>query len=129
MTYELKRLDLLSVFKISFFVYLVIGFLLGILYSLVLLKLIAAFGTMFEGEMFREVGQIGFIGALALSLFMAFLMAVIWSIITVIAAGIYNLFSGMIGGMRLELGEMASLYAPPEPPRTSMNPPDEGTKG
>ncbi len=126
MTYEVKRFDLLSVFKISFLIYLVIGFMVGILYALVLLKMMAAFGPLLEGEMFRDVGQLGMVGALGLSLFMAFIMAIIWSIITVIAAGVYNVLAGFIGGLRLELDEISQGYFEPRPSAPQVNPPSQG---
>lgn len=110
MTYEVKRFDLLTVFKVSFLIYLTVGFLLGILYGLILMKMISAFGPLLESPVFEGFGQIGVMAAFTLALFIAVFMAVIWSVITVIAAGIYNLLAGWVGGLRLELAQPQAPY-------------------
>lgn len=125
MTYEVKRFDLLTVFKVSFLIYLTVGFLLGILYGLILMKMISAFGPLLESPVFEGFGQIGVMAAFTLALFIAVFMAVIWSVITVIAAGIYNLLAGWVGGLRLELAQPQAPYyiqsttAPPTGPPVS----------
>ena len=118
MTYEIKRFDLLTVFKVSFLVFLVVGFLIGLLYGLILVKMISTFGPLMESELFENFGEVGFIAAITLALFMAVFLAIVWSIITVIAAGIYNVICGWIGGLRVELETVPGLY-----PQTSVSPP------
>jgi len=118
MTYEIKRFDLLTVFKVSFLVYLVVGFLIGLLYGLILVKMISTFGPLMENELFEGFGEVGFIAAITLALFMAVFIAIVWSIITVIAAGIYNVICGWIGGLRLELEAAPDVYS-----QTAVSPP------
>ena len=110
MTYEVKRFDLLTVFKVSFLIYLTVGFLLGILYGLILIRMISAFGPLLESPMFEGFGEIGVMAAFTLALFIAVFMAVIWSVITVIAAGVYNVLAGWVGGLRLELAQPQAPY-------------------
>ena len=126
MTYEVKRFDLLSVFKVSFLIYLAVGFLIGIFYALIIVKMMTAFSPLLESEMFEGFGQIGMMGAMMMALFMAIFMAVIWSIITVIAAGIYNVLCSFVGGVKLELDAVSVGYPqagvppvqpPPAPPQ------------
>lgn len=123
MTYEVKRLDLLSVFKVSFLVYLVVGFLIGIFYALIIVKMMTAFSPLFENEMFEGFGQIGIMGAFMLALFMAIFMAVIWSILTVIAAGIYNVLCSFVGGLRLEMDVVQVGFVQSGPPPLQPTPP------
>ncbi|MFH1861181.1 MAG: DUF3566 domain-containing protein [bacterium] len=117
MMYEIKRLDLLSVFKVSLLVYLIIGFLLGILYALLLVGMMSALSPLVDDTVLRELGSLGAMGAMMLALFMSVIFAVLWSVLTVIAAGIYNVISGWLGGIKLE------LEAPPMPYIPPMNPP------
>jgi hypothetical protein len=121
MTYEVKRFDLLSVFKVSFLIYLAVGFLIGIFYALIVMKMMAAFSPLLENEMFEGFGQIGMMGAMMMALFMAIFMAVIWSILTVIATGIYNVFCGFVGGVKLELDAVPVGY--PQPGVPPVQPP------
>ncbi|TKJ41121.1 hypothetical protein CEE37_05485 [candidate division LCP-89 bacterium B3_LCP] len=123
MTYEIKRFDLLSVFKICFLIYLAAGFLMGLFYSLIIMKMIASFGPLIGNGMFEGIGQVSFIGAIVLAFFMAIFMAVIWSIITVIVAGIYNVLAGFIGGLRLEMDAVPVGYQQTVMPTPPQNPP------
>jgi hypothetical protein len=122
MIHEVKRFDLLTVFKVSFLVYLAVGFLLGILYGLIIVQILSTVGPMMDNAMFDDFGNMGFTAAVTMALFMAIFMAVIWSIVTVIAAGIYNLVSGWVGGVQVELSgvnllqPMPTASAPPPPP-------------
>ncbi len=127
MTYEIKRFDLLTVFKVSFLVYLVIGFLIGILYALVIMKMMAFVSPFLDNPMFSEFGEIGFFAAIVMALFMAIFLAVIWSIITVIAAAVYNVMAGVVGGLRLELSEVKRFLTPQMPPAQQADvPPQTG---
>ncbi len=131
MTYEIKRFDLLTVFKVSFLVYMIVGFLIGLLYSLLIMKIISTFGPFLDNAMFEDMGQIGFFAAITFAFFMAVLLSVIWSIITVIAAGIYNVMAGFVGGLKMELAEIPGLYPPSVPPATMPQnlPPQGGVTG
>jgi hypothetical protein len=122
MQYEIKRLDLLSVFKISFLIYLVIGFLIGIFYSLILTQMMAMFSSFMDDQAFQGIAKLTGPGLIFLALFLAIFIAVMWSILTVIAAAIYNLLSGAVGGIKVELQTPpAPIYQqmtapPPTPP-------------
>jgi hypothetical protein len=130
MQYEINRFDLLTVFKVSFLVYLVVGFLIGILYSLIIVQILMMMGPMLESPVFDDFGSIGFMGAVTLAIFMAIFMAVVWSIITVIAAGIYNLIAGWVGGLKLELNQVAVYYTqPPVAQQPAPQPPPKETGG
>lgn len=123
MPYEVKRFDLLTVFKVSFLVYLVVGFLLGILYGLVLVQILSTMGPLLDNPMFSDFGHMGFTAALTMALFMAIFMAVIWSVVTVIAAGIYNVVTGWVGGIRVELEQNVALRPPAPASVPPVNPP------
>ncbi len=123
MLYEVKRFDLLTVFKVSFLVYLAVGFLLGILYGLIIVQILSTLGPMMDNAMFDDFSGMGFTAALTMALFMAIFMAVIWSIVTVIAAGIYNLVAGWVGGVQVELGGLTPPAAIPVTPPPSPSAP------
>jgi hypothetical protein len=129
MTYEVRRFDLLAVFKVCFLVYLVVGFLLGLFYGLILMKMISAIGPLLDTPVFDDFESMTFFAAIALAVFMAVFLAVIWSIITVIAAGIYNVIAGMVGGIKMELAEITlpvyQQQMPPPPPQPAV-PPEGG---
>ena len=132
MTYEVRRFDLLAVFKVCFLVYLVVGFLLGLFYGLILMKMISALGPLLDTPVLDDFQGMSFFAAIALAVFMAVFLAVIWSIITVVAAGIYNVIAGMVGGIRMELAEITlPFYRPqtPPPPSQPTVPPQGGGAG
>lgn len=126
MTYEIKRFDLLTVFKVSFLIYLIIGFLVGILYGMILMKMMSAFAPLLENQLFEGFQGIGFMAALTLAFFTAIFLAVIWSIITVIAAGLYNVLSGWIGGFKVEMEMISGIMQQQMPPTSSAGPPAQG---
>jgi hypothetical protein len=127
MNYEIRRFDLLSVFKVCFLIYLIVGLVIGLFYSLILMKIMGALSPMIEDEMMRDLGKVGGAGIFMLAVFMAVVVAVVWSILTVIAAALYNVLAGSLGGIRMELAspELTALQrgAPPVPPPPTTLPP------
>lgn len=122
MTYEIKRFDLLSVFKVSFLIYLVLGFLLGLFYGLILMKMIASFSPFMENQMFEGMINISAAGMFFMVVFMAVLMAVIWAVLTVIAAALYNVLTGALGGIKVELAQPPAGYYSQTPPAQNIPP-------
>ena len=125
MQYEIKRLDLLSVFKISFLIYLVLGFVIGIFYALILTQMLAVFSSFMNDQAFQGIAKLTGPGLIFMALVLAVFMAVLWSILTVIAAAIYNLLSGAVGGIKVELQTPPAPYYQQmaSPPSPSSQPP------
>ncbi|MCX6641237.1 MAG: DUF3566 domain-containing protein [bacterium] len=127
MTYEIKRLDLLSVFKISFLVYLVVGFLFGLFYGLFILRMITAITPLLETDLFKGLGDIGVGGIFMMAIFMAFFGAGISSIFTVIGAAIYNVCTGWVGGLKIQIESFPPQHQQVAPPLNPPQPPSGGS--
>ncbi len=112
MTYEIKRFDLVSVFKVSFLIYLVIGLLIGLFYSLIIGAVFQAFAPLMEDRALLDMGKIAGGSLFVLALFVAVFMAVVWSVLTVIAVALYNVLAGNFGGIKMDIGEFKLPYAP-----------------
>ncbi len=122
MQYEIKRLDLLSVLKVSFLINLVLGFLIGIFYALILTQMMAVFSSFMDDQALSGIAKLTGPGLIFMALFLAVFFAIFWSIMLVIAAAIYNLLSGAVGGIKVELQTPPAPYyqqmtsPPPAPP-------------
>lgn len=107
MKYELKRIDPWSAVKITFVISGVLGVFAGAFYA-VLITVIASFvGTIgMSEEVSREIGHItrvtGFIVAIAW-IVITILCAVLGAIAAGLSSWLYNLVSGVIGGVNLTL--------------------------
>ncbi len=131
MQYEIRRFDLLSVFKVCFLIYLIVGLVIGLFYSMILMKIMGALSPMIEDEMLKDLGSVGGAALFFMAIFMAVVVSVIWSILTVIAAALYNVLAGSLGGIRMELASPEAPFlqqgAPPNPPPTTLPPVNTGS--
>jgi len=125
--YEVKRLDLTSVFKIAFVIHAVLGFVGGLFSTMVLMRLAGTLGSLMEGTGYMpEMQPVGFFGSFFGALFFALFAGVFGAAITVVAAAVYNLVAGSLGGVKMELATPPPGYSPapapayppprPEPP-------------
>ena len=111
MIYELKKVDLWSVIKISFLIHLVIGIAVGLLMSVFFAFIFSLPGAMdpydsFGGSSFNPAA-FGIFGGLLMGLFYAFIIVIINGVIApLIVVVIYNLFAGWLGGIKLHLNEV-----------------------
>ena len=117
---EIKRIELFSLFKITFFVYAAIGLVVGIFYGFFLLA-----ATMLENRFIEEgfpaFGLLG--GALGLVLIpvIAVFYGALGSVFVTIVGFLYNVFAGFVGGVRLETD--AEVAQVPTPPAVDDGPP------
>jgi hypothetical protein len=130
---EIKRIDLWSLFKLSFIIYAVIGVLVGLIY-MVFFMLLGSMNSSFFADEFPNVGVLGggVIGLLIIPFF-AFINGIFGSVFTTIGGGVYNLIAGMAGGLKIDAREIVEArtasYTPPyasargahpnNPPQTS----------
>lgn len=120
MLYEVKRIPPGPVIKVVFFVFLVVGFIVGMFYGLLIMNL---FSTMvdvldIQDEILREYSGFGLFGLIIMGLISALFTSVIMTAMVGLSVVCYNVFAGMLGGVKLELGEEArrlhqSVYADP----------------
>jgi hypothetical protein len=129
MRYELKSLGPWAFIKVSFFLNLVIGFILGVLYAglMGLVMAVAStspfgeFGPMpFDGE------AIGGVVLLAIPFIFAIGGAIFHTFLGLIVVGAYNLIARMVGGLEMTL-EPVDIAQPvqtqPAPPTYQIPPP------
>ncbi len=92
---EIKRIDIMSYAKIYAVIFAVIGLLAGLI--------IAAVGSFFTE--LRGSSGFGNFGALSIIIF-PILYGCLGFVAGMIAAGIYNLLAGWVGGIKIELKDV-----------------------
>lgn len=110
-TWELKRIPLWPVTKISFIVFFALGIVLSLLYSAFALTILQAIsGLMGDfGSMSVPTG----LPLIMVSIFASFLMAIMYTIVMVITALFYNAATSYMGGIQLELEQVGSTIPTP----------------
>ena len=132
---EIKRIELFSLFKIAFFIYAIIGLVVGLIYGFVVL-VADGFQSAFLGDEFPQLGMLtGVIGLLAIP-FVAMIYGMVGSVFVTIGGVVFNLISAAVGGLRFETvvevaHEQPSVPRAPQPPPPpiagSITPPDGPT--
>ncbi len=120
MEFEIKKINTWSAIKISFVVYGVLGFLVGIFYGLFIFSLGSLLGSLANEDFGPLSGMFtspsgGFFFTLIMGFFLAFVMAVVYGVIvTAIIVWLYNLFSKWTGGIKVNL-EKTVIMVPASP--------------
>ena len=109
---EIKRIGLFSLFKIAFFIYALIGLVAGLFYGFFLLAATLLEHAFIE-EGFPEFGILGGVFGLILIPVIALFYGAIGSVFVTIVGFLYNVFAGMVGGVRLDTEVRLSESAPP----------------
>ncbi len=115
MRYELKSIPLWPVAKIAFFVNLVVGFLVGLMYAVFLIPFVALLSNIaaFEtGEFGIEAAPIGVL-MMIVPFFTALSSAFFGTLGIVIVVLVYNLIARMTGGLELNLEQLGLHAAAP----------------
>ena len=125
MMYEIKRLSIWSISKISFVLGAIFGFIVGI------------FVWMFAGLMsqipFEEYGggMESMEGLSSMGIMLPFFMAIFYGVSSMVVnamiTGLYNLLAGILGGVEMTLAESAPTATPyakaaPAPPYSQAAP-------
>jgi hypothetical protein len=101
MIHEIRRIDVWSVVKISFFIYGIFGLIFGLFYA-ALLSMLGGFLSQMGGEFGGLQGLSGAVGIVG-AFFMALFYAVLGAVVTAIFTWIYNLLAKGLGGIRFDL--------------------------
>lgn len=115
MEFEIKRINTWSAVKVSFVVYGVLGFLVGLFYGLFIFSLGGLLGSLGNTELAPFTGMFtsfvgGFFFTLIMGLFVAFVMAVVYGVIvTALMVWLYNLFSKWTGGIKVKLEKSVTM--------------------
>ena len=121
MNYEIKRINIWSVAKVSFVLGGVLGFVLGLFFWM--------FASMIAQLPLEEFGDMdGMEGLGAMGIMLPFMMAVFYGVAAMIGnalmAGIYNILSSVVGGIELTLAQPPQpVYAAPQPTAPPQAPP------
>jgi hypothetical protein len=117
MRYELKSIRTWSFFKIAFFINLIMGFLFGVLYAL-MIPLLVRVADLVPGL----AGDLGYLSDMSFGMMLiiipisfAIQAALFLTLIGVVAIGLYNLIARLVGGLHLELGYVEPVGQPPSP--------------
>ncbi len=125
MQYELKRIPILPLVKVMFFVFLVMGFIWGALYGIIIMGFVGLMSSALEMDesIFREFSGLGFLGVLFMGIVFSIFSAVLMSIFTAIGAACYNLIAGWFGGVPLELEaqRLETTFSTPQPSGTAAD--------
>lgn len=115
MKYELKRVDVWSVTKISFFLNGVFGLLFGLFYALVFAMVGSMIGPLSGGE-FDSFGALTGAFGIFFAIILAIFSAVTGGVTAAIFAWLYNLFARWIGGIEINLAgeKIESVSSPSE---------------
>ena len=109
---EIKRIELFSLFKIAFFIYALIGLVAGLFYGFFLLA--GTFlGNAFIEDGFPELRSLGGLFGLILIPVIALFYGAIGSVFVTIVGFLYNVFAGMVGGVRLDTQVHLTAPVPP----------------
>jgi hypothetical protein len=131
---EVKRIDLWTLFKLSFFAYAVVGLIGGFFY-LFIMMVASGIGSAFLEEEIPNFGLLGGAVGLIMMPVLGFLYGAIGAVTTTITAAIINLIMKAAGGLKFDVdvlpvaGLMQPATAtppplqPPPPPRPSTGPP------
>ena len=114
-TMTIKRVGVFSVAKISGITGAGLGLILGLIYGLVLMTVGAAMMSQNEGP----GAGFGIIGGLMAIVLMPIFYGVIGFVFGALYALIYNVASGFVGGIELQLESADAGYGAPPPPLAS----------
>ncbi len=104
MRYELRSIGLWSFIKVSFFINLPFGFMLGLLYTVTLPFMFAGMGEFGLGGPVIDPDDFPFgVMLIVLPLMGALFAAVVLTLGGVVLVGFYNIIRRLIGGLELEL--------------------------
>ncbi len=109
----IKRIGILSVAKISAITGAGLGLVIGLIYGLILMTVGAALMSQNEGA---AGAGFGIIGGLAVIVIVPIFYGIIGFIFGALYALIYNIASGFVGGIELQLESADAGYNTPPPP-------------
>jgi len=144
MRYELKSIGIWSFIKISFFVNLIFGFMMGIFYAIFIGVFMAPMGMLPMSE-YSDIdldGSFMPILLILLPVMFAFGAAVFQTLVGVVLMMVYNMIVKLTGGIEFDLNRVntaspavagpitahttiAPVHPPPPPPASPTQPPDD----
>jgi transmembrane protein DUF3566 len=112
----IRRFSVFSVAKIQGLLAFVIGLIIGVIYGLIFIVFGAAIAAAMPHNDAQALSGIGsVVGGLVIMIVIPVLYGILGFVGGAIAALVYNLAAGVVGGVRFELESAAPAYAPPPP--------------
>jgi hypothetical protein len=115
MKLELKHISLWSTVKMSFVLNLVLGFIVGCFYSLILAAVLALPSAAFRDAEADGLRNLGGVFLLFFPFLMAFGAAIFNTIFAFIMVVVYNFMGRTVGGLELEFAHIDERAAPAAP--------------
>lgn len=105
MEYEIKRIPIAPVVKVAFFIFLIVGFIGGFFYGMLVMNLVSMMSGVMEAsdELLQDFTGLGMAGIIMMGIMMAVFSSVIMTALTAIGIASYNVFAGWLGGIKLQL--------------------------
>ena len=104
---RISKMGVLSVAKIQGVIGLVIGLIIGVIYGLIIIAYSLFGAGMIGGEAGYAVGGGGVVLGIAMMIFFPIMYGILGFIFGAIGAFVYNIFAGMIGGIEMEVENLA----------------------
>ncbi len=101
-TYRLKRIPVWPVTRVSFLIFLILGIIIAVIYSVILSGVSFLAGSMMSSDMGEAFGPVQSLGLLMIP-FIAVFYAVFGTIGVIIWTLLYNFIAGLTGGVELVL--------------------------
>jgi hypothetical protein len=129
---EVRRIDLWALFKVSFFVYAILGLIGGFMY-LFFMMIATGLGSAFLEEEIPNFGLLGGAIGIILMPILAFLYGAMGSVAATICGAIINLIIKATGGLKFDVDiapvegmTVPAAPMPPPPPPPVSDPPQSG---
>jgi hypothetical protein len=121
---EVKRIDLWTLFKVTFFVYALLGLIGGFFYLFFMMVVTGIGGALFEDEM-PDLGMLGGVLGIVLMPVLAFVYGAIGSVMATICGAIINLIMKATGGIKFDVAvtEVGGFMQAPAVPAPGASPP------
>ena len=105
MLYEIKRIPPGPVLKVAFFVFLIVGFIIGLFYGLLIMSFLSSMsGMLGMGDQFTsEFSAFGLFGLIIMGVVMSIFSSIIMTIITGLSVVCYNMIASWLGGLEIDL--------------------------
>jgi hypothetical protein len=114
MVYELKRIHILPVIKITFIFSILIGVIMGIFYAFTITFIGSILQKMPDAESSMNFEFLGGFSVFFLIVFFAGSFAIFQTIIIAIILAIYNTLAGWVGGYKIELDAVKTTVMQPD---------------
>lgn len=105
MEYEIKRIPIAPALKVVFFVFLVVGFIGGLFYGMLVMNLLSMMSGAMDvsDELLQEFSGLGMAGIFMMGIMIAIFTSVMMTLLTAVGLAAYNVFAGWLGGIKMSL--------------------------